>query len=101
MLTCIKDDLGNILAACEWRKVNEQGQNDNDGKCIWIHTVEVSRRYQNNGILYKLIRKITGEMPDFEYAYFRREKYNGRIRGYTRNQWLHLIKGRKYEYAIA
>ena len=99
MLTVIRNDNGEIIVACEWRKVNPQGQYDKDGKLIWINNVEVSKQYQNNGILYKLIKKITDEMPEIEYAYFKRRKYNNRIRGYTRNQWLRLIKEREYEMA--
>ena len=98
MLTCIKDDYGNILAACEWRKVDRNCKFDIYGKCIWIHTVEVSKPYWNKGLLFRLVEAVISEMPDFEYASFRREKYGLRIRGYTRNRWLKL---KEKSYAVA
>ena len=43
MLEIIRNDLGNILACCEWRRVNAQGKNDKNGKYIWIHELEISK----------------------------------------------------------
>lgn len=92
MLEIIRDDYGNILAAAEWRKVNEHGQNDKNGKYIWIHEVEISKPYRDRGMLKELIRSISNKFPEFEAAYFRRDKYNGRVRIYPKRLWLSLIK---------
>ena len=100
MLTCLYDNSGNIIVACEWRKVNEHCQFDANGKYIWVHTVEISKQYQNNGILYKLIKQILNEMPEAKYCWFRREKYQGRMRGYPRKLWERLVKERKNDYAF-
>lgn len=99
MLTTIKDNEGNIICACEWRKVNDKCEFDIKGNNIWIHTVEISKPYWNSGILYDLIEKVINEMPYFKYASFRREKYNGRVKGYKRDSWLKLIKEKKYAYS--
>ena len=100
MLTCIKDEYGNIICACEWRKVNEKCEFDYKGNYIWVHTVEISRQYWNKNILYELIKKILDEMPNARYCWFRREKYKLRRRGYPRSYWERLVKEKKNEYAI-
>ena len=101
MLEILRDDLGNIICACEWRRVLSSGEYNKDGKYIYIANVEVSKQYEHTGLLRKLTQAVIDKFPDFEYAYFKRSKYNKRIRGYTRKQWLNLIKEKKYEYALA
>jgi hypothetical protein len=95
MLEIIKDKLGNIKAACEWRKVNNQGQNDVNGKNIWIHEIEISKPYRNNGIIKELIKRISDEMPNFEYCYFSRYRRNAKIRCYSKKTWLNRIRSVK------
>lgn len=100
MLTCIKDFQGNILCCCEWRRVNEKCQFDTNGKYIWVHTIEVSKPYENSGMIYKIIKQILDEMPEAVYCWFRREKYNHRVRGYPRKFWERLVK-KESNYVMA
>lgn len=93
MLEIIRDNSGNILCACEYRLLNQQGQYDKNGKYIWIHELEISKPYRNNGILKKLIKNISNKIPDFEYCYFVRYRRNDKIRYYPKKIWLNRIKG--------
>ena len=100
MLEIIRDNEGNILVACEYRLLNPQGRYDKNGKYIWIHEVEISKSYRNNGLIKKLIKNISDKVPDFEYCYFARYKRNNKIRCYSRNSWLGRIKGERYAAII-
>jgi hypothetical protein len=99
MLEIIRDDFGNIICACEYRLLNQQGRYDKNGKYIWIHEVEISKSYRNNGIIKKLIKNISDKVPDFEYCYFARYKRNKKVRCYSRKNWLNRIKEKKYAMA--
>ena len=93
MLEIIRDNNGIIKAACEWRKVNDLGQNDNNGKNIWIHELEISKPYRGNGLIKELIKNISSKFPKFEYCYFARYKRNNKIRCYSKRVWFNRVKG--------
>lgn len=92
MLEIIKDEKENILAACEWRQVNEEGEFDTNGKYIYVANLEIGKSYRNNSLIKKLIKAISDKVPNFEQGYFCRTKYNDKQKQYPRHMWLRLLK---------
>lgn len=97
MLETIRDNQGEIKAVCEWYIVDSQGHFDTQGKYIWIEQLEFSNSVNGdgNGYVKEFVKRITSLAPHCMYGYFRREKYNGRVRLYSRETWLNFANGGK------
>ncbi|HDN59680.1 MAG TPA: hypothetical protein ENF20_06960 [Candidatus Marinimicrobia bacterium] len=92
MLETVKDEKGNILAACEFRRVDITGQPNKFGQYVYISNIEISEPFRNNGILNKMIEKISHRVPFIQWVYFKRKKYNNRTRIYPAIKFLRRIK---------
>lgn len=95
MLEIIRDEQGNMQAVCEFNRVDKDGKLDKQGRYIYIANMEINPSARGNGMLKKFIKLVSDRIKDFDACYFKREKkYNGRLRMYTRQQWLNQLKER-------
>ncbi len=92
MIEIVHTDIGEIKAVCEYYVVNEDGSMNDKGLYAWIVEAEVSPQYRNNGCLGKFVELITKRYPQLQFGYFKRLKYKGRIKMYSKRRWLSLIK---------
>lgn len=92
MLEVLRTDNGEIKAVCEYYVVNSDGSMNDKGIYAWIAETEISPQYRNNGCLKNFIRLITNRYPQLQFGYFKRLKYGGRIKMYSKKRWLSLIR---------
>ena len=83
---------GLIYSYIEFNLVNRKGYKDPDGRYIFIDDLYIHNDFLNNGSIRHYIKIITDKFPQVEYGYFVRDKYNKRVRIYTRNKWRKVIK---------
>lgn len=90
MLELLKTNTGEIKAVCEWYLVDSLGHFDTQGKYVWIEQLEFSSSINGDGIglIKEFIKRICALVPQAQFGYFRREKYKGRVKLYTRHKWL-------------
>lgn len=94
MLTVIRNDFGDICAACDWTVVNQDGSRNPNGKFLWIGDLEVSRETQGGNMIKRVILDIDSRNASAEYCYFRRNKYNDRMRLIRRDKFVSFVKGK-------
>ena len=94
MLETIRDDNGNLQAVIEYYVVDNQGNLCDEGKFIWINQIEISNSVNGHsfGLLKEFAKRIITTYPQAQFAYFKRKKYNGRIRIYSKREWLKIFK---------
>jgi hypothetical protein len=94
MLEVIRNSCGDILACLEWYLVNSDGTWNEKGEFVWIEQLEISSSVNGNGIglIKQFIKKITDQVPWAKAGYFKRLKYDERIRLYSRDRWIKLLK---------
>lgn len=92
MITKIPDEQGLIIAYCEWRQVAKSGFDKLGGEYIWVNDIWVHSNYTNKGLIHQLIDKIYFIVPDAKFVYFKRSKYNNRMRLWTRAKVERLLK---------
>lgn len=90
MIEILRDEQGNLKAVCEYYVVDKDGHMKDDGEYVWVNEMEVAPQYRNNGCLRKFVSKIVTMYPQAKYGYFSREKYNKRVRMYSKRQWLNI-----------
>ena len=95
----IRDKDKNILACCEYYVVDDKGRFDESGQYIWVEQLEFSSMVNGNGIehVQEFVRRIIKNVPWAIAGYFRREKYQGRVRLYSRRRWEKLLRSIKEE----
>lgn len=85
MLTVIRDEVGQLQAACEWVPCDPPTI---EGKWVWIEQLEVSGE-AGRYIIHQLIQAIAEQMPKAEGAYWvRRNKTGSRIHWFSRTKLL-------------
>lgn len=92
MLEILRTDEGIIKAVAEYYVVNSDGSMNDKGLYAWICEVEINPQYRNNGCLKEFLRLGIKRYPQLKFIYFKRLKYNGRIKLYSIEKWLSLIK---------
>ena len=100
MLEIIKDKDENIQAVFHWLKVNEDGTLNKFGHYIYVGHLEISKSARNNGIIRKIIGQVLKKAPFMEFGYFKRSKYQKRMRIYPRHRWQKLLKGERKDDVI-
>lgn len=92
MITKIPDEYGRIIAYIEWRQVAQSGIDKFHGEYIWINDLWVHPDYRHKGLIKQMIDTILYKAPDALFCYFKRSKYNGRIRLWKREAFERLVK---------
>lgn len=87
MITTLKDEEGKIISFCEWRLVGRSGYDKKGGEYIWIENLWVHNNFQRTMRINRIIDEIMRKAPTAKYGYFRRQKYGGRMKIFTREQW--------------
>ncbi len=90
MLETIRKD-GEIVACCEWYLVSWDGSWNDKGEVVWVEELQVSKSAQNKGLIKEFIKMIYKQVPWVKAGYFKRTKYNERVKLYTVKQWLRLL----------
>lgn len=86
MLTVIRDELGQLLAACEWVPASDDGTPANDGHWVWVNQLEMSAE-AGRYVLRQVMTQIAEQMPTARGAYwYRRKKTGAKIHWYLRSQ---------------
>jgi hypothetical protein len=88
MIEIIREDDGIIRGVIEYYIVDINGVLDDKGEYAWVLECEIAPQYRGNGCLKKLMTKIVIRYPQLKFGYFKRNKYDDRIRLYSRNQLL-------------
>ena len=91
MLETIREN-GEILACLEWYIVNWDGSWNDKGEVVWIEELQVSKSAEKKGLIMEFIKLIYKQVPWVKAGYFKRKKYNERVKLYSVNQWLKLLK---------
>lgn len=92
MITKIQDEQGKIVGYCEWRQVAKSGIDKFQGEYIWINDLWVHPDYRNKGLINQMIDTILYKAPDALFCYFKRTKYNKRMRLWKRENFERLVK---------
>ena len=92
MVIKVPDEDGKIIAYCEFRQVAQSGFDKLGGEYIWINDLWVHPDYRNKGLIKQMIDTILYKAPDALYCYFKRSKYNGRMRLWKRENFERLVK---------
>ena len=103
MIEVVRGSDGNIIACLEWYLVDVNGNFDIHGSFVWIEQYEISDSHKQNGILgisRKILEKIIAKAPTANFGYFKRQKYNGRVRLFHKRHWIRLLSGGKNEQTI-
>jgi hypothetical protein len=91
MLTVIRDDLGQLLAACEWVPTDDLGKPTNPsegGRWVWVNQLELSTGVRRS-IIHQLIDVIAAQFPGAIGAFWhRRDKTHRKIHWYARPKLL-------------
>lgn len=90
MLTVVRDELGTLLAACDWLLVDVQGRHDPlHGTFVWVEQLELSPNLESAELIRNVIHQIATQVPWATAAYWVRRDHPGRImRIYRRSQLL-------------
>ncbi len=88
MLEIIKDEQGNIKGVIEYYIVDKDGHMDDKGSYAWVVECEIAPQYRGNGCLRKLMTKIAIRYPQLKFGYYKRNKYNDRLKMYSKNRLL-------------
>lgn len=94
MLEIIRDEQGNIKGVIEYYIVNSDGTMNDKGEYCWVNECEISPQYRNNGGIKKFISAIIIKYPQLKFGYFKRHKYDDRVKMFSRNQWLRRLNRR-------
>ena len=87
MITTLKDELGKVIAFCEWRLVSKSGFDKIDGEYVWVNDTWIHPDYSFKR-LNRLIDEVMSKVPpSAKYAYFLRGKYKDRMKMFSRKYW--------------
>lgn len=79
MIECLRDDVGNITAVCEWLSFDETGKLVDGGKILLIAEMEINPSHRGLKTIREFIKRIHQKSPMAEKIFFFREpKYPGR-----------------------
>lgn len=92
MVTVIPDEQGRIIAYCEWRQVAKSGMDKFRGEYVWVNDLWVHPKHRNKGLIAQIIDTVLYKAPDAQFGYFKRAKYNGRVRMWKRENFMKLAK---------
>lgn len=93
MLTTLRDNEGNIQAACEWWCVDENGTWTPKGPYVWVNQLEHSPGVDGEYLIKEIVAQVAWLAPWAKGAYWeRRDKKDGRIHGFTRARLTRLLK---------
>ncbi len=82
MIVTLKDPDDKVITYIEYRLVDHRGLDSEVGRWIWINNIWIHKSLERQGILRKLMRDNVAKYPTAKWFYFKRTKYNGRIRKY-------------------
>jgi hypothetical protein len=81
------DSEDKCIAVCEWALVNKDGILDDNGTYIFVKELWIWKGVKGG---YKLIRdlihKLGETFPQATHGYWKRKKYNGSVRTYTKER---------------
>jgi len=86
MVTVLKDEEDRVISYCEWCLVDEKGDLQDNGRYLFVRELWIHEKYRQKGMIEKMIYKIAPEAPAAIYAYWRRRKYNDRIKLFRRSK---------------
>ena len=88
MLSVLRDAVGRLEAAMEWKLVNESGKVDLKGSYVWVEQLETNPRCDAIPLIRQLIKIVANLAPQACSGYWvRRDKDEGkRIHQYTRER---------------
>jgi hypothetical protein len=87
MITTLKDDIGRIIAYCEWRLVGQSGYDKEDGEYVWINDIWVHQDFERTKRINRIIDEIMRIAPSAKWGYFVRGKYGFRKKMFSREQF--------------
>lgn len=87
MVTSLKDESGRIVCYCEWRLVGKSGFDRPDGEYVWVNDLWVHPEYKRTMRINRIVDEVMRSAPSANYCYFKREKYNGRLKMFTKEYW--------------
>ena len=86
------DSEGNLTGLVEFWVVDKYGKLKDDGEFLFMNEWYINPKYRNNGGIAKFAQKAIDRAPLVKWGYFQRRKYNYRLRIYSKDKWLKIIK---------
>ena len=87
MIDTIKDDEGRVIAYCEWSVTDKNGILDDKGEYVFVRNFWI---WKSNPLKLSVIRHfvdtISKKISWAKYVYWRRTKYNKRVKVFTREE---------------
>ena len=77
MLTVFRDDVGAVLAACDWHLVDRQGHLIPDGTIVFVNQLQINDRAHSRQHLRNIIADILWRAPDATHGYWERRDSTG------------------------
>lgn len=87
MITSLKDDDGRIVCYASWSLVGKSGYPLENGEYVYLEDIWVHRDFERTKRINRIIDEVMRIAKDAKYCYFKRGKYNGRMKIFTREQW--------------
>lgn len=87
MVDHIADYDGKVIAYIEWSVTNKDGILDDNGEYCFIREMWIwdkVRGDRGRKMIRSFIKKISENLPQLKYAYWKRHKYNGRVKVFKR-----------------
>jgi len=93
MVSVSKDNDGKVIGFLEWRQVGQSGFDKFRGEYLWINDLWIHSDYKNSWPIYRqMMNEALFKGIDVKFIYFKREKYEGRIKLYTRERIMKLLE---------
>ena len=87
MITSLKDEQGRIIAYAEWRLVGPSGYDVENGEYVWLSDLWIHQDFERTKRINRIIDEVMRIAKDAKWCYFKRHKYNGRIKMFSREHW--------------
>jgi hypothetical protein len=85
MVDHIVDECGKCTAYIEWSVVDSEGKLDDKGEYCFVEELWIWKGVRGRiAIIRGFINKISGNLPQLKFAYWKRHKYNGRVKVFKR-----------------
>lgn len=92
MVEAIYDETGKCVAWCEWTLADKMGNITNHGKYVYIYEIWC---FKNIKSLPQIIRNIYEKTPTAKWVYWKRTKYNERMKLFPKWRFKKWVEKKK------
>lgn len=92
MITVVKNNEQYVISYIEWKQVGQSGFDKFHGEYVWINDLWIHENHSYDWSIFReLIRGVFDKAVGAKEIYFKRMKYAGRLKSYSREKIMKLI----------